>query len=386
MIREMLLLFGCTLLAWIYQNSKVTDAGIVAEKEKKYNETIISKILFAFLCFVMVCHSGLRTHMNDTWTYISSFNSEISSSLSAIKQTDWSIGANPFFYIYRILLKHYVSGSGQTFIFISSLIPVVLYLLYIRKHAESFSLTIYVFIAFCAYGFTMVAIKQSIATSIALWAVDYFLEKKYIRGVVILTTAMLFHPYAVVFISLPFLYKGIWDLKTVLIILLTGVCGFTFSRFANLITSLAASAFEDTYNVDYFFEDSGLKTVRFFVYAAVPLLSFVFRDNLKSSNNKFGFLCVNASIISACFVFVGLSGGGILLGRMANYFDVFICLAASFIIHYGIKDYYTKSFVAVGMAVCFCIYYYVYNWKYYPEWSGDMYQHISFFELLRNWR
>lgn len=388
MIEVFFVLFICTTLAYLYNASSPIISNNISEKNKdnsfsiKRKENFSSKVITVILIFYMVWFAGLRTVMNDTAQYIRSFNSRVPSSISqGIKDLDLSIGANPLFELYRLLLKNLVSKSGNTFIFISSAITIILMVSFIRKYTINFGYSLFVFVAFSVYAFTMAAMKQTMATSIAVWAIPYILEKKYIKASALIIIAMLIHPYVVIFFAAFFLVDEIWGKKTVLLILATIVTGMFFSVIIDALIGVTENI-GDNYQKEYF--EVGVSFFRRLVYFVVPILSFVYRDKLRKENNKLCNLVINLSIVSALIMFLAGFGGSVLIARLANYFDIFTCLALPIVLFKGIENKSIRSMIYILSFPSYVFFYYTYYSKYISH-GTHFYDRITLIELFNKW-
>lgn len=384
MFYALLLLFVCTILAyWSSNKQSVT----IEKTEKGFSQSTISlsSIAFIALLIILVCFGGLRTFMNDTANYIRAFEEKVPNNLSGIGNVNWALGANPLFLVYRIIIKSFVSTNGQVFIFLSSLITITSMVLFIRKNAEDFGFSIFLYLSFAVYAFSLAAMKQSLATAIAIWAVPLFLRKKRIRSILLILIAMLIHPYVVVFFAFFFLHKNIWDKRAVIIIAVTIASGFVFTSFIANLINLTSLIGED-YDLSSF-EGGGVNFFRVLVYLVTPVLSFIYRKQIRQRDNRLLNICVNLSLVSACFMLLASIGGAVMLGRLANYLDIFTCLALPTIIKCCNPKTNEKTIITGLAFVGFVGFYITYYSKYYPNFIGDMfndyYHHVSFMELFK---
>ena len=226
MIRVWVLLLFCLLLAYYYEKS----LAVVDATSNVRGETRTSVVLFYILLITLVLFAGLRTRMNDTGNYVASYH-QISSGWKTLFDVDWTIGSKPFFGVYRRLLKTLFGSNPQIFIFVSSLIVVCSYLLFIRRYTVHLEWSVFTLIAFCIYGFSMGAMKQSLSIAIGIWAIPCFIDKKYVKAIVLLALASLFHPYVLLLGSLCLFKQDVWKRKTLLAILATLVVVFLFAFF-----------------------------------------------------------------------------------------------------------------------------------------------------------
>ena len=384
MFYVLLLLFVSTILAyWASNKQNATDENI--KKGFSQRTISLSSIAFITLLIVLVCFGGLRTYINDTSTYLSAFNQKIPNSLSEIKNIDWSLGANPLFSVYQIVLKSLFTTNGQVFIFVSSLFTITSMVLYLRKYTENFGFSIFLFISFTVYAFTLGAMKQTLATAIAIWAVPLFLSGKRIRAIVLILLAMFFHPYVIVFFAFFFLYKNIWDRRAVIIIFATIVISFIFTSFIAGMINLT-SLIGDEYDSSTF-SGTGINVFRVLVYWVTPILSFVYREQIREKDSKFLNVCINLSLVSACFILLASLGGANMMGRLANYFDIFTCIALPAVINCSNKNSNEKSVITILAFLGFIGFYIMFYSKYYPSFFGNMfsnwYNHTSITELFK---
>ena len=114
MFYALFLLFVCTALAYLSRNKQFAGADN-SNKTISQRTIDLSSIAFVALLIILVCFAGLRTFMNDTATYLSSFEEKVQGGLSGIKSIDWSIGANPLFHFYQILIKSVLPGLYRFF-------------------------------------------------------------------------------------------------------------------------------------------------------------------------------------------------------------------------------------------------------------------------------
>ena len=389
MFQVFVLLFICSILGVIYAKNSIAPQYEINGRSlsERVHELVSSKVIFWVLCIYMICFAGLRSSFNDTVTYISSYEQRIPDTLESLGAINWVIGANPLFFFYQIVLKSLVSKSGNVFIFISSAITVSSILAFIRKYSGKFSLSLFVYIGFCGYAFTMLAVKQAMATGIGIWAVSSYLEGKYTRAILLLSASLLIHPYVILFLATPFLCNPIWNKQTGCLLAATVVLSSSFGFLTNALLTASANVFGDQYNSAVFASGTGTSIYRCIAYFICPVLSFIYRKDIRAKNNSFVNMSINFSIVAASLVFLGMFGGGLVFGRLANYMSVFYCLAMSFVVEYGIKDKRIRSLISTAIVLLLSFYYFVYYRKYIGSVSfgGAPFGHISIFNLISGW-
>lgn len=390
MFEEMLLPFFALFLGAMYENAEKKEKkfGLTSDTAWHRIGTGSGRFWFLVLAFALVCYSGLRTRMNDTPTYINSFVHVKSGLIQGIRSIDWSPGANPFFNIIQIFIRSVISSDGHVFVFLISLFTVGSYMKFLRRYATDFSLAMFVFVAYAGFSFTTSAMKQSLATSIAIWAIPAIIDKKYFKAVLCFCIAALVHPYVVVLAAAFFLKDNIWDKKTSAILIVTFASTIFYTQVADFLMS-AAESVGDSYDLDTLTE-GGVNILRVGEALVIPVLSFLYKDKLRSTSNSIVFISVNMSLLFACFNILALNGGSFLIGRIPMYFNIFVCLAFVYVARIGLRDTPNGKWIIFVVCASFLFFDYYGAKKYLDgycggDWFGCFYNHISFFDLLKAW-
>ncbi len=383
MTEVLVLLAACSVMGYCYMRLSrpvLAAKGTMIQK----NNNALATLLFVAILVTLVCFSGLRTRMNDTTTYMRLFVERVPNKLSGIVDIDWAIGSNPLFSVYRIFLKVFISESASVFIFITSCIVTTSMLLFLKKYSLNFGHTLFLFLAFTVYAFTAAAIKQTLATAVAIWALPQYLNGKKFKAAIIILFAMLIHPYVVIYFVVFFASKTIWDRKTFFMILVALAFSMFYESVLNGVLGLTSSI-GDEYDMELF-TTGGVNVLRIAVYLVTPLLSFVYRKQIQKNADDMSLVAINLSIVSALFMMLASLGAANLFGRMANYFDIFQCLALPVIFKHGFKTKNERIIVGVISIVCFSYFYYTYYSKYVVLYDTEcFYEHISFKDMLKSW-
>ncbi len=107
-----------------------------------------------------------------------------------------------------ILLNSFVKTIGGRFYWVQivqAAIVNTLILNYFKKHSSYLFACIAIFFLWKYQWYNMVVMKAAIALSIILYANDYFLEKKYFKGYLLILIATGFHQSSVLLVIIPFL-------------------------------------------------------------------------------------------------------------------------------------------------------------------------------------
>ena len=216
-------------LAWKGRPSKVLNYTIVA-------------LLIAYLSLF----AGLRTHYNDTGTYMRNFEA-LAAFPNVLSGFSWKFGDNPGFALLNSLMKS-AGFSAQTFVLTYSTLFVAAAVSFLKKYSSSFTLSIFLFV--CAYGylFSMAAIKQCASIAIGLIATPYLLKKKWISYKLIIFLAATFHPYILLFLLMPLLRFKPWTGGTWILLLTAVGAGLFLPQIIGTVVD-AAALLGDGYDV-----------------------------------------------------------------------------------------------------------------------------------------
>lgn len=306
-----------------------------------------STVFLVFLVILILSlFSGLRIGRNDTIGYILYYMNTIPNSLSDLSAYNLGLADNPGFFIFQVLIKQYISIDPQALLLISAFIVNVIFVLFYYKYSERFGLSIFLYITSGLFVFTMAALKQTLAMAIGLLAVHYATRNKLLRSFLFLVLAVTIHPYVIVYGLVYFISDGTWRLREWFFMFLAFIVVFYFDNFIRFIVDINKLIGEE-----YFFETfigTNVNIFRVLVYFVVPILSFMFRKNINSINEKTLNISINMSLLSFIFMFFALFGNAVMFTRMAIYFSPFIYLALPWILN----NCFNKRDRALMTALC----------------------------------
>lgn len=341
-------------------------------------------IWYTIMAVIMILFVGLRTRYNDTGTYILGYEAmkPLETVISAV--TDWSLGSNPGFSLVNSILRT-LGVSTQNFLLIYAAVTNGIYLWFFRKYTNNIWLTVFLFITFAGYIFTMAAIKQCVAVAFCLLGVDQLLDKRtdnpYFYFILWVAIASSFHPYALMFLVVPFLMFRPWSKETYQTLVLFGIIGLLLQSLFGAIVDVTTMMGEE-YSVDSF-SGEGVNPFRLAVCAIPVLLSFVARKHIAQMDEKRErafFVFVNLSILNAEIMFVALFGTANYFARLANYFLIFQALSIPWLMQFFEKR--SRILLTVTAVICYCcffIYENAINRIFDAEYTG-----ISLVEYLRS--
>ena len=335
-----------------------------------------NRIFFVALVLVMAVFVGLRTSGNDTYTYQQMYE-RIPDGIDAIFSVDWTdLAAAPGHQFISGCLK-YIGASTQDYFMFFALISVPVYLWFIRKYTCNLTLSVYFFITMGVYVFAMAAVKQTTAVALLMVASDRAFEKKYVQFVVWLIIAELFHPYAFVYLIVPFMSFIPWTWKTYVLLVGTAVVSMGLSRLMGGILAMT-----DVLGGDYSateFLGEGVNIFRVLVVWVPVGLSFLARKYIRVNSDRISNYIINLTMVNAMVMFVGLFGTANYFARLANYFLIFQTLSLPLIFNYFTKQ--SKRLLIIVSVLCYFVFFYYENTIANGRFD-EIYQFLSIYEYL----
>ncbi|WP_296878378.1 EpsG family protein [Thomasclavelia sp.] len=309
-------------------------------------------IVFATICYIFVL-IGLRSGVGDTYAYIQIFNNLPDKlNLSVIQSFDKDVG----FFIFSVLFKQFISSNYHIWLFVISWISGLLITKTLYKYSDNFFYSMFLFIVMLDFVWMLNGMRQFIAVSLIFGNIDLFLDKKFIKCMLLIALASTIHISALFTIPIYFLVNfNCFTWKFYFFIIILFVVGINIDYIANTFSIVL----EDTAYEGYLTEaatSTGSNLLRVAVGAAPCILAFIGRKQIQG--NKLINFCINMSIISAIFYFISSFSGGILIGRIPIYFDVFNLI----LIPWLIKNIFVESnhfimYLIVG--ICYFAFFYL---------------------------
>ena len=179
---------------------------------------------YAILVF-FILFAGLRWRLGiDTPNYIYHFYYSIPE-IEKLTDDDLNLGSKPLW----ILLNSAVKTLGGRY-FIVQLIEAafvnVLIFNYFKRHSRYVFTCIFFYYVFLYLSFSFTIMKAAMSIVVCLYANDYILQKKWVKGYMLYLISALFHPQAILIMLTPFLLFLKLNKKSVLLFSFLYVLGF----------------------------------------------------------------------------------------------------------------------------------------------------------------
>lgn len=313
------------LLAYLSHYRSLRSVNRLDRVEYIYKD----RFFYFLMAFSMAFFVGLRTRGNDTYTYRQMYENMQPGTDPFQLLFSTELASSPGLNFLTAVLKN-TRASTQDYFMVCALITVLIYHWFLRKYTTDIWLSVFYFITMGVYTFTMAAIKQTMAVAFLVIATDRAIEKRWLQYAFWMVIAELFHPYAFIYLVVPFLSFCPWSRKTMLLLAGTLVMALSLSRFMGSIGDLT-----DALGFDYAeneFAGAGVNIFRVMVVWVPLVLSYICKGQLRYSQNRVQNMIINLSMMNSVIMFIGLFGTANYFARLANYFLIFQCLALPMIL------------------------------------------------------
>ena len=333
-----------------------------------------------FLCLMtvfMTLFIGLRTDYNDTVTYRRIYEL-IPADVDLFKGIDWlELGDNPGFNFTNRLLRR-LGFSTQSYIMFYAVITMPVYTWFIHKYTCNIWMSFFLMFTMGIFTFPLAAIKQCVAVSFCVIATDRAIRKRYVAFVIYVLIAMLYHPYAMMYLVVPFLFFRPWSSMSYVMLIAFGFIGLFLEALLGTVLNITDMLGEG-YDASSF-NGEGINPFRLIIHAVPVFLSFLLRPSLKEKNDRANNLITNLTMLNAEIMFVGLFGTANYFGRLANYFQIFQAVSLPWLI----TRFDRKSKQAITTAACICfLLYFIYTYAIHESFDGG-YRAINLWDYIES--
>lgn len=311
------------------------------------------RFFFFLMAFSLAFFVGLRIKGNDTGAYRQMYeNMEPGTDPFRLLVTT-ELASSPGLNWLAATLRN-AGATTQDYFMVCALFTVLSYLWFLRRYTTNIWLSVFYFITMGVYTFTMASIKQTMAVAFLVIATDRAIEKKWLQYAFWMVIAELFHPYAFIYLVVPFVSFCPWSKNTRYLLVGTLVVALSLSRFMGTIGDLT-DALGFNYDDDAF-SGAGVNIFRVMVVWVPLVLSYICRGQLRYSQNRIQNMIINLSMMNSVIMFIGLFGTANYFARLANYFLIFQCLALPMILQQFTSS--SERQLRGLSEVCFLAYFY----------------------------
>lgn len=346
-------------------------------------------ILVLFFIFIVMLVNIDRNIKNRKWFVLITFS--ILTSIAMIRS--WTVGVDTeqyyrnfqiiaslgwdqvdvlryepgYFYLNKILSC--ISKDPHILIIVSSIIIIPSVGRIIYKYSKNVALSTFLYITLNAYFFQLTGMRQALAIAVILYGIDFFEKQKYLKFILVIILACMFHSSAIFLSVLILLQKMKYTKKTYINSLIVAIIGFIFYkqifRIASLVIDKYAGYEESVYAASNYFGALFQFLVGFILYSVCHYLIFKMKENKKIEESEVGKISLRCLSVAVCIQLITMKMN--ILGRMTPYFWIFSIIAVPEALSY-IKSKRRKEWI-LGIALFTFIYWLIIATM-RPEWHG----------------
>lgn len=341
------------LLIYLVPKERIIINGKIQERWK-----IFSCILLAL---PYALWAGFRPDSyGDTYAYRTMFRgapSNFSEIVSYVQEATKDKG----FSALMALIKCIIGNSDITFFIIIAFIQILCLVYFYRKYSCNFWLSMFLFIATGDYiSWMHNGMRQFLAVTIILVALDFKIRKKYIGFILLLLLALTIHASSLIMIPGIFIIQGkAWNKKTILALLAATCAILLMNHFTNIIeTLLVDTQYSEAFTEVKMMGDNGTNPIRVLVYSVPTFLSIIGLKWIQKEDDSVLNMAVNAGICSTAVFGISVFSSGILIGRLPVYFYI---ISQGILLPWLVENLFTtksKKVVMMFLIIFYIAYFY----------------------------
>lgn len=293
-----------------------------------------------------------RGYIGDTGMYMAIYG-KMPSSLFEISTYMKTVTKDKAFYFISSLIKGLVGNDVKVYFFIIAVFQAYLIFRVYRKYSTHFTLSFFLFIASTDYiSWMFNGIRQFVAVTITFAALELILERKYVKAIIIVLIASMFHGTALLVLPFIFIAQGkAWNKKTLIFIFLILIAVSFVDQFTDILdTMLQETQYENVVSDWQEWGDDGTNILRVLVYAVPAILSLIGLKYIKAEKSRLINLCTNMSIAATGVYIISMFTSGVFIGRLPIYFSLYSYILLPWEIEH-IFEKKSATFVYIMMVV-----------------------------------
>ena len=319
---------GLSLLTalWCRYKFQLVDSYGIVERRAYLIQAILFFSVIIFFC-------GLRSGIADTYTYIGLFNS----SADNIRAINWdTVIVDRGYQFLVVLYRQFISKDYHGWLFLCSFISGVAVMIGFWRYSYDFGMSCFLFIATTYFTYFVNGMRQFICISIVFACAHWIVERKYIRFIIIVLLLSFIHLSVVIMIPVCFFVNAKpWSWRMWLLIAVAVVAGVLFDRLLPYISFLLNDTqYEGAVNYIASGSAAGSSIIRLIIAIIPPLLAFIGRRTVEEEGNSMINLLVNMSVINLLLYFLATLTSGLVLGRVAAYFNIYNLLLLPWLLNH----------------------------------------------------
>ena len=324
-----------------------------------FNEKLGHSVAFlAFYLFILALFVGLGDMLGgyDRYVYGEVFDDladDLNLGRNPLSSTPFEIYPKEIGFDFYNLFIAFFTSNRYIFIFVTTLIIYLLLFSSFKKYLTNYPLGLFFFMSLWFF-FTFTYLRQVLAASIGFLCMNYIVERKPYKFLLVVLIAASFHNSALILIPFYFLPLKKHSPKNIIIVMLLcliiGATGLPSSLFkvydmtTQTIRFAKYNQYGDSFRIAYVLE------VIFFLYVVLSNYRLFDKNNKKDLVNLNMMLCFCATIL----LFVKSDNGG----RISWYFILGVIMTISKVVQ---KTSQRKFYLCLVIPLFLVLYFRVYN-------------------------
>lgn len=344
-----------SMIIWVVFVGLIGELSATFKKnELGEYEKHISKIFVFIAMGYIVFMVGMRSGVGDTYAYINMFK-DMPSNIVEFSTEQYTKDRG--FTILSILFKQFISQDYHVWLFTISVICGLAVAIAVYKYSSNYFYSLFLFITMVQFVWMLNGMRQFIVVSILFANLDLIVDKKPIRFFILVALLSTIHITAWIMIPVYF-YAQIrpFTIQQLFAIVVILVIGLSIDKIADAYSyTLEDTAYEGYLEVAA--TSDGSNILRSIVAMCPFALAWFGRKHIVNKKSKLINVSINMSLASGLLYFISSFSGGILIGRLPIYFDMYNIILLPWLIKniFEIKERRLAYFV---VSICFLFFFY----------------------------
>ena len=316
------------------------------------------QVRFGFALFTMAYIAiviGLRSGVGDTQAYITMFNDAPSQfSFSALDNYEKDQG----YFALSILFKQFISSDFHLWLMVVAAISGYAVVVTLYKYSENFFFSMFLFITMTHFVWMLNGMRQFIVVSILFANTELLIRKKFWKYLILVLLLSTIHITALIMIPVYFIATAKpWGKIMWIAVVAALAVGISLDRIAeNWSFLLEDSAYEGYLTAAAASAGSNiLRSIAALAPAILALLCKKYTDQAR--NNKILNISIIMSVLSAVAYLCSSFSGGVLVGRLPIYFDMYNMFLLPWLVKHAFNKK-SQSIAYFGLIVCYLAFFY----------------------------
>lgn len=311
----------------------------------------------------LVIWAGYRGNIGDTGAYIRSY-ADMPYEFSGLGSYISTVKKDQGYYLFAAIIKCFIGDKTKIYlIIIAALQCFSLFKIY-RKYSISYVISFFLFIASTDYiSWVFNGVRQFTAATMIVFCFPWIVEKKYVKAIIGILFASLFHQSALLVLPFVFIVQGeAWNKKTLLFLCTVIVAVVFTDQFTDILDKmLEETQYQNVVSDWQMWQDDGTNVFRVCVYCIPALMSLIGLKYIRWKRDPIINVCTNMSIAAAGFYLISMFTSGIFIGRLPIYFSLYSYILLPWLIKNIFNQRSSRLLLVIMVGAYLLFYFYSLN-------------------------